>query len=321
MIAHSGIYRKYLLRLQSIPPPGGGGCHQSLLGVANLGVRAGLTAERIFQDIGNHIPAGHRRVPDREVWEAINKAFGDRQIHNGNLRKLRRKQPALNGKIVLQKIIAQGRIHDAVELCDASPIKLSGEPADNAILLLSVLYKTDDLIWIGDKYDIGMVGVTIRTRDEWITHLRNGGKAAPHIIPNPVSGQEGLTKGGKPSLRCDNTIKVFRYAMGEFDNLSKEEQIRFWSAVELPISALIDTGGKSIHAWVDISKLTSVESPEHWQREIKGRLYGRILTPLGVDAACSNSARLSRLPGHYRSEKQAWQRLLWLSPEGRHLCR
>jgi hypothetical protein len=108
--------------------------------------------------------------------------------------------------------------------------------------------------------------------------------------------------------------------MAEFDGLCREDQIRFWSAVKLPIVALIDSGGKSIHAWLDVQKLAKVETPEQWQSEIKGRLYDRILTPLGVDSACSNPARLSRLPGYFRSEKQAWQRLLWLSPEGRPVC-
>jgi len=68
---------------------------------------------------------------------------------------------------------------------------------------------------------------------------------------------------------------------------------------------------------VAVSKLVRVETLEQWQAQIKTRLYDRILTPLGIDGACSNPARLSRLPGHFRSEKGAWQRLLWLSAEGR----
>jgi hypothetical protein len=107
--------------------------------------------------------------------------------------------------------------------------------------------------------------------------------------------------------------------MAEFDTLSREDQIRFWSAVKLPIVALIDSGRRSIHAWIDVQKLATVETSDQWETEIKGRLYDRLLTPLGVDGACSNPARLSRLPGHYREEKQAWQRLLWLSPEGRSI--
>ncbi len=189
---------------------------------------------------------------------------------------------------------------------------------NDAILLLETLYLPTDRLWIGERYQAGNNGDTIRTAEEWISYFRNGGKIPPHIIPNPLTGVSAPKKTGDgETLRGDGNVVRYHFCVAEFDRESREDQIRFWSAIKLPICALIDSGGKSIHAWIDISKLSTVETPEQWQSEIKGRLYDRILTPLGVDAACSNPSRLSRLPGHYRSEKQAWQHLLWLSPEGR----
>ena len=105
-----------------------------------------------------------------------------------------------------------------------------------------------------------------------------------------------------------------------FDTQSREDQIRFRSVAKLPFVALIDSGGKSIHAWLDVQKMAKVETKERWVKEIKGHLYDRLLTPLGVDGACSNPARLSRLPGHLRAEKGGYPRLLWLSAEGREIC-
>ena len=194
------------------------------------------------------------------------------------------------------------------------------EPQGDPVLLLSTLYEPDDLIWIGERYEAGVVGATIRTAADWITFFQNGGKAGPHIIPNPLTGLEGTTKDGKPSFRCDSAVKTFPICMSEFDELGKENQIRFWSGVKLPIVALIDSGAKSIHAWVDVNKLASVATQEQWQTEIKTCLYDRFLTPMGVDSSCSNPSRLSRLPGHYRKGKAAFQRLLWLSTEGRSVC-
>lgn len=107
--------------------------------------------------------------------------------------------------------------------------------------------------------------------------------------------------------------------MAEFDNLDRTEQIKFWSAVKLPIVALIDSGNKSIHGIIEVSKLAKIETSEQWDTQIKQRLYERILKPLGVDGACSNSARLSRLPGHFRSKKSSMQKILWLSSEGRQI--
>jgi hypothetical protein len=60
-----------------------------------------------------------------------------------------------------------------------------------------------------------------------------------------------------------------------------------------------------------------VHTFEAWDHHIKERLYSQILEPMGVDPACKNSARLSRLPGHFRAEKRQLRRVLYLSVEGR----
>jgi len=95
--------------------------------------------------------------------------------------------------------------------------------------------------------------------------------------------------------------------------MSKPEQLAFWWGYRAaPIVALIDSGGKSIHA------LLRVDAPsrEAWEADVEQRLFSRVLCPLGCDAACRNESRLSRLPGHFRREKNQWQRLLYLNPEG-----
>lgn len=192
---------------------------------------------------------------------------------------------------------------------------------NDPIRLFTTLYNENDLVYIGERYGDGILGDTIRPVKEWLVYFENGGETAPHIIPNPLTGLWAPTKtGAKLTLRGDNNIKEFRYCTAEFDNLTHEEQIRFWTAIKLPITALIDSGGKSIHAWLDVSKLAEVKTKEQWETEIKNRLYERLLIPLGIDGACSNPARLSRLPGHFREEKGRYQRLLWLSPEGRPVC-
>ncbi len=304
----------------NIPTPGGGGCHTAILGISNLGVMAGIPPEAIFQDIRQSIPRGLRKVSDREIHDAIRKAISD---HNGGTFTPRtRATPVVqDGKAALRRIIDQGKISNEVDLWEASPIRLLDEPQGDPGLLLETLYKPTDHVWIGDQHQSGIIGDTIKTTEEWISHFKNGGKTGPFIIINPLTGTSSLTKtGDKTTLRGNGNIAMYRYCMCEFDCLCQEAQIRFWSAVKLPIVALTDSGGRSIHAWIDVQKLAPVTTSEQWAAEIKGRLYDQILTPLGVDAACSNPARLSRLPGHYREEKSAWQRLLWLSAEGRPIC-
>jgi len=309
---------RYTESLRNIPPSGCG-CHPYLLAVSNYGIMSGLDAEQIFSDIRSAVPQGTRRISDREITDTINKSLADHI--GGTFTPRSRPAPVVNdGKAALQKIIGQGKIHDEVDLWECSPLRLCEEPKDDPALLLSTLYELTDLVWIGDRHQAGIMGDTIRTAEAWITHFKNGGKSGPHITPNPMTGQEGTTKAREPSFRSDNTVKAYRFCMVEFDDLPRESQIRFWSAARLPVVCLIDSGGKSIHAWLDVQKLATVETPEQWATEIKQHLYDRLLTPLGVDSTCSNPARLSRLPGHYRTEKGNYQRINWLSGrEGRFI--
>lgn len=306
---------RYTAALQLIPAPGAG-CHPYLLTVANFGTFAGLDPEQVYNDIQRSIPMGGRRVPANEIRKTVDKAFGDYQ--GGAFIPRPRPKPVVNdGKAALRKIISQSKISDEVDLWESSPIRLLDDPAADTILLLKTLFGPDDLIFIGDRHDRGIIGQTIRTTAEWIKYFDAGGITSPFIIINPLTGTPAPTQGGdKETLRGDLCVKDFKYCLIEFDNLSHEDQIKFWAAVKLPIVVLIDSGNKSIHGWIDVQRLSKVETPEQWQSQIKNHLYDRILKPLGVDSTCSNPARLSRLPGHWRA-KDAIQRILWLSPEGR----
>jgi hypothetical protein len=115
-------------------------------------------------------------------------------------------------------------------------------------------------------------------------------------------------------LRGDACVAAFRYAVVEFDELSREEQLAFWWSARLPVAVLVDSGGKSIHGWI---RVQGVYGADGWTRVVEEYLFGRLLNPLGVDGACRNESRLSRLPGHWRQENGNWQRLLYLAPGGK----
>ncbi|MEI8258618.1 MAG: aldehyde dehydrogenase family protein [Deltaproteobacteria bacterium] len=80
------------------------------------------------------------------------------------------------------------------------------------------------------------------------------------------------------------------------------------------INLLVVTGGKSIRGLVRVLGIYCVTD---CARVVESQLFGAVLEPLGVDPACKNESRLSRLPGHFRKEKDAWQRVLYLAPEGK----
>lgn len=297
------------------PQAPGNGCHSWIMSTANLGVIGSVDPQQIQTDIRRVIPTGTRAIRDKEINDAINKAMMDHS--KGTFTPRPQPKPIINnGKDTRQQIINQSQTSDEADLYELSHIRLDYEPKDDAIHFLPVLFEPGDLLFIGDRLEAGIMGENIRVCSDWINFFKAGGTAGPFIIINSLSGQPAQKKDGTgDTYRGDGNVKTFKYCLVEFDDLSREDQIRFWTAAKLPIKALVDTGGKSIHAWIEVSKLAMVNSLDDWNVHIKRRLYEQILRPLGVDAACSNPARLSRMPGWLRDTGN-YQRILWLSHEG-----
>lgn len=310
----SSILLKYKQKLDSLPSPGSGICHTSLLGVANLGVYAKLSAETIHQDLRSRLGElnGTRAIPDREIDGAIKRALNDvdkdwKPVH----------RPQINGPKI-RETISKGAQMDEADLWESSPIRLlDGNVENDKVLLLQTLYEPDDLIFIGSREEPGIIGQTIRPAGDWIRYFEAGGKSSEHIIPNPLTGESAPLKGGDGlTFRGDNNVAKFKFIVVEFDTIPRDEQIAFWAKSGLPIYCLIDSGGKSIHGWV---RIDGIQDAKRWQTVIRECLFPRILVPMGVDSACKNESRLSRLPGHFRTDKGNFQKLLWLSKEGKQL--
>jgi hypothetical protein len=182
------------------------------------------------------------------------------------------------------------------ECMSLSPIRLSQNDVSNAKLMLAFLFRPDELLFVGGRYE-----ATLLPTEQWIDGKRWG----EHIIPNPLDGQHHELPSGHRSTRCDAAVRLWRYAVAEFDDLPIERQLAIWLNIDLPVAALIFSGGKSIHAWI------YVDTPKNNFNQVV-RLYREILIPLGCDPASSNPSRLSRMPGVYRTDKHAMQRLLYL---------
>ena len=107
----------------------------------------------------------------------------------------------------------------------------------------------------------------------------------------------------KPNLYSgsDNDVSAFRHVLVEFDDLPKPEQEQRLRDSGLPITVLIDSGGKSIHGWVRVD----APSRKEWDAR-RDLIYSAIP---GIDAKNKNPSRYSRLPGAWRSSTSQ-QRLL-----------
>jgi len=301
--------RRYREALDTIPPPGRG-CHPTLLRVANLGIAAGIAAESVFSDIRAAIPQGTRRVPDREILVTVDKAAKDAASATPAHRPRAwpsKTNPQVDGVRLRNKIIAEGS-RDEADLWEASPVRLGEAVPWDALLLLDLLYREEDYLFIGNLF-----ARPVRQVAEWRQLLKLHGPFWPHIMPNPVDGQLHATSAGTPSWRCDAAVCDFRFAVAEFDNLSRADQIAFWSGTIsqglVDVAVLIDSGGKSLHAWVRVDR----PDRDAWECEVEQELFGQWLAPMGVDLACRNESRLSRLPGHYRADTGNRQRLLYFA--------
>lgn len=297
---------KYYDNLNNWPAQGQGRhCHK--LRVANFGRLAGLSPEQVFLDIQRTIPKGGRNL-DHGIIVAIKES-----LSGTSLNFQPKQQPVmLDGKAKLADIIGKSKISDEADLWEDSPVRLDWPPEEDTCRFLQAMFHPEDLIFIGAREATGVMGATIRTRDGWVDYFKSGGQTAPFLIINPLDGLPKPKKSGEGvTYRSDDNVSEFRYCMAEFDNLTWEEQIRFWTSStvrKLGIVALVDTAGKSIHGWI---KTPNIETIGDWRREIKGKLYDQALIPMGVDSACSNPSRLSRLPGHVRDGR--YQRILWLN--------
>lgn len=315
-------FQRMLVKLQNFPPSGGGGAHSALLGAANHAVRIGVD-EDDYTILMRTVIHGPRDIPDSEISNAYGQALFDYENDTGRSqpgatsRKIWRKAQVSNEQSrELQserdQLIQDGQGVSVEDIMAASPEIPTADPVWQLRQILQ-LFLVDEYVYMGQP-----LGWEVHPARHWKGLARISQKVVhPHIVPNPFTGLPAPKKGGSgTSYRGDQAIAQFRYAVAEFDNLTLADQLAFWSQVDLPIVALIHSGGKSIHAWIRVDDVLSLED---WEQRVGVELYQHYLIPMGVDSACRNPSRLSRTPGHYRADKGQIQQLLYLAPEGRAL--
>lgn len=100
----------------------------------------------------------------------------------------------------------------------------------------------------------------------------------------------------------DENVTAFRFALVESDDISVERQYAIYRKLELPIAALVHSGGKSLHAIVRIDAPTFAE----YQKRVDFLYDVAKRNGLVVDRKNRNPSRLSRLPGATRNGKKQW---------------
>ncbi len=167
------------------------------------------------------------------------------------------------------------------------------DPADKVGYVTNDAWKTEDGRWVPSK------GCYSRTAGELIASLRRypddlgatvgdwKPEAGAWIRFNPLDGQ---------GVKNENVTK-YRFALVECDDIPIPEQDNLYRKLELPIAALVHSGGKSLHAIVHID----AENEEEYRKRVDF-LYD-YLEKHGcpADKQNRNPSRLSRMPGVTRN--------------------
>ena len=101
-----------------------------------------------------------------------------------------------------------------------------------------------------------------------------------------------VTGDGQPSgpAAKDDDITECPALFVEWDDRPKEEQLNAWRGLGLPEpTAMVDTGGKSIHAYW---RLQDPIPPDQWRQ-----ITRRLIAHCASDGSIKNPARVMRLPG------------------------
>lgn len=193
---------------------------------------------------------------------------------------------------------------------DAAPADLPEPIERGAVELLRALYKPEECVRIvkgtirdGDGRETPEDGGVALTVAEWCAKAAaRGGDlsslwssaagAGVYVGMNPV----------KPGGTRDEDVIAYRFALVESDAIPPEEQWGKICASKVPCAAVIDSGGKSVHAWV---RVDAKDRREYDERVAFLHSYFP-----WADQKNKNPARLSRLPDAKRRGKR--QRLLTL---------
>jgi hypothetical protein len=301
--------QKYQAFIGRLPAPGGG-AHQALFAAGCHGARAGVSQEQVCADVRAHLPRGSREVSEREIEEGVRAGFA--AVAGGAETPPR--QPPRVAPGTRERFIRDGRGVTETDIRKRSPVAIDWADEDGW-RAIRYLFSEDAILFCGDDRTPGRTGSSIRTCGEWLENFEEeGGASEPKMIANPLTGEVAPKRAGGETLRGDGNVANFRFAVAESDTLSLEDQLAFWMGCPaLPVAMLTFSGSKSIHALIRVDCRDRAE----WESEIAGKLFPGFLVPLGMDPACRNPARLTRLPGYWRADTEQIQRCLYLAPQGK----
>jgi hypothetical protein len=173
---------------------------------------------------------------------------------------------------------------------------------------LSALYASDEHVVIFDVFE--SQGCQVWTHGQSLDHMQKGHQNV-WFLCNPCDGKfHWNPRYQKWSRRSEESITSWRFCVLESDSVRKDLWLKAIVQLPLPIVAIYDSGGSSIHVLVLINAASKAE----WDTIVRDNL-ARLIVPLGADYDAMTAVRLTRLPNCRRGQTGRFQSLLYLNPD------
>ena len=268
--------------------PQAGGTHRWLAQAAS-GVSHALTPEKCGEFLrrccGVHV--AHRPVPEREISAAVGFAYetsgqrteirGQRADVRGQVNYGRKaiEWPAASAEAIGHVLGETAPLFDGVTSTGL-------QPGD----VLPLLFRSGELVCTGAESERAVV--------RSVEAAMADADRVQFICVNPMKGFSAVNFSGRASARCQNNVSVRRYLVAEFDDasLGKEGQARLVTALaeKAPLVMVVDSGGKSLHAWFHVEALA---------RQDQARFFAMACL-LGADPTRWDICGWLRMPGGLR---------------------
>lgn len=191
------------------------------------------------------------------------------------------------------------------------------------LFLLAVCAPKDILhVFRKDAPSAGVLGVNLRSAEDWVKDVAHASAWGDLIVPNPFSGREGETSEGKKSLIAQSCLASYPYLVLEMDDMPLPMQYAFWrnfiltSKLSDSLVSVVHSGNRSLHGLLYVGCQTLLE----WQavRNSIRELFASDDEPMyraDAQAMCPRTG--TRLPGIRRGDNGILQELVYLNPNVR----
>jgi hypothetical protein len=262
--------------LAELPDPGSGLNNGILVAARKLKEWLNYSWRETFDALLPVVSQKRGRDCTREVTRQVDTVFNTETTSRGP------KLPAVSYEPGLWKRvgIAEATTYD---LWEASPVKWNdGLPHTEEVI--SHLFPGNPWLCCG----LSVRKFETRRRSEWTGQLDR----LSFIVPSPAIAKTGMTQEGYESQHCLDQFPARKYLVYESDKCPKDEaaSVILWLATKWPLILVVDSGGKSLHAWF-LCEGTDEDNLE---------IYFNDLIRLGADPQVKTRSQFVRMPDGLR---------------------